>query len=101
LGVVNDKDLDQILPLFPKMPFIIFQSQNNHALDAILADKANQHGLTGTVFNSITTAYQTHWLAEDTDLIYIGGSTLWLQKFYKFFLLRFVYSKQPYICTHQ
>jgi dihydrofolate synthase/folylpolyglutamate synthase len=59
--VVNDKDLDQILPLFPKMPFIISKPNNPRGLDAtILADKANQHGLTGTVFNSITTAYQNH-----------------------------------------
>jgi dihydrofolate synthase/folylpolyglutamate synthase len=27
LGVVNDKDLEEILPLFPKMLFITSQSQ--------------------------------------------------------------------------
>lgn len=78
LGVVNDKDLDQILPLFPKNAIYYFSKPNNpRGLDAtILADKASQHGLTGTVFNSITTAYQNALkAAEDTDLIYIGGST--------------------------
>jgi len=78
LGVVNDKDLDQILPLFPKNAIYYFAKPNNpRGLDAtILADKSSQHGLTGTVFNSITTAYQNALkAAEDTDLIYIGGST--------------------------
>ncbi|CAM2935139.1 bifunctional folylpolyglutamate synthase/dihydrofolate synthase [Flavobacterium frigoris] len=78
LGVVNDKDLDQILPLFPKNAIYYFSKPNNpRGLDAtILADKANQHGLTGTVFNSITEAYKKALQsAEDTDLIYIGGST--------------------------
>ncbi|MEZ7507186.1 folylpolyglutamate synthase/dihydrofolate synthase family protein [Flavobacterium sp. Arc2] len=78
LGVVNDKDLDQILPLFPKNAIYYFSKPNNpRGLDAtILSDKASQHGLTGTIYNSITTAYKKALeIAEDTDLIYIGGST--------------------------
>ncbi|NGY37306.1 bifunctional folylpolyglutamate synthase/dihydrofolate synthase [Flavobacterium sp. XN-5] len=78
LGVVNDKDLDQILPLFPKNAIYYFSKPNNpRGLDAtILATKASEHGLTGTVFNSITTAYEKALeAAEDTDFIYIGGST--------------------------
>jgi dihydrofolate synthase/folylpolyglutamate synthase len=78
LGVVNDKDLDEILPLFPKNAFYYFSKPNNpRGLDAtILASKASEHGLAGTVFNSITTAYKKALeAAEDTDFIYIGGST--------------------------
>jgi dihydrofolate synthase/folylpolyglutamate synthase len=78
LGVVNDKDLDEILPLFPKNAVYYFSKPNNpRGLDAtILAHKAREHGLTGTVFTSITTAYQNALkAAKDTDLIYIGGST--------------------------
>ncbi|MFB0909892.1 MAG: bifunctional folylpolyglutamate synthase/dihydrofolate synthase, partial [Flavobacterium sp.] len=78
LGVVNDKDLDEILPLFPKNAVYYFSKPNTpRGLDAtILAHKAREHGLTGAVFNSITTAYQNALeAAKDTDLIYIGGST--------------------------
>lgn len=78
LGLVNDKDLDQILPLFPKSAVYYFSKPNNpRGLDAtILATKASEHGLIGTVFNSITTAYKEALeTAEDTDFIYIGGST--------------------------
>jgi dihydrofolate synthase/folylpolyglutamate synthase len=59
------------------MLFIIFQNQITKGLDAtILAQKQREHGLTGTVFNSITTAYQNALeAAKDADLIYIGGST--------------------------
>jgi dihydrofolate synthase/folylpolyglutamate synthase len=78
LGVVNDKDLDKILPLFPKNAIYYFSKPNNpRGLDATtLANKAQQYGLAGTVFNSITTAYQNAIAsAADTDLIYVGGST--------------------------
>jgi dihydrofolate synthase/folylpolyglutamate synthase len=78
LGVVNDKDLDKILPLFPKNAIYYFSKPNNpRGLDATtLANKAQQYGLAGTVFNSITTAYQNAIeSAADTDLIYVGGST--------------------------
>jgi dihydrofolate synthase/folylpolyglutamate synthase len=78
LGVVNDKDLDQILPLFPKKAIYYFSKPNNpRGLDATtLADKAKEHGLKGTVFNSITEAYKNALQsAEDADFIYIGGST--------------------------
>lgn len=78
LGVVNDKDLGQILPLFPKNAIYYFSTPNNpRGLDAtFLATKASEHGLAGTVFDSITTAYKKALeTAEDTDFIYIGGST--------------------------
>jgi dihydrofolate synthase/folylpolyglutamate synthase len=78
LGVLNDKNLEEILPLFPKNAIYYFSKPNNpRGLDAtILAGKAKENGLTGAVFNSITTAYQNALeAAKDTDLIYIGGST--------------------------
>ncbi|MFT4983302.1 MAG: dihydrofolate synthase/folylpolyglutamate synthase [Flavobacterium sp.] len=78
LGVVNDKDLEEILPLFPRNAIYYFSKPNNpRGLDAtILADKARANGLTGAVYNSITTAYQKALeTCKDSDLIYIGGST--------------------------
>jgi dihydrofolate synthase/folylpolyglutamate synthase len=51
---VNDKDLEEILPLFPRNAIYYFSKPNNpRGLDAtILADKARANGLTGAVYNN-------------------------------------------------
>ena len=77
-GVVNDKDLDEILPLFPKNANYYFCKPNiPRGLDAsILAQKALEFGLHGKVYNSVSEAYQNaRQNATSTDFIYIGGST--------------------------
>lgn len=77
-GVVNDKDLDSILPLLPKEAKYFFARPNNlRGLDAeILAAKASEFGLIGEVFSSIPNAYaKAREVAGAEDLIYIGGST--------------------------
>ncbi|MDM1361458.1 bifunctional folylpolyglutamate synthase/dihydrofolate synthase [Myroides marinus] len=77
-GVVNDKDLDSILPLLPKEAKFFFARPNNlRGLDAeILAAKASEFGLVGEVFGSIPNAYaKAKEVAGAEDLIYIGGST--------------------------
>lgn len=78
LGVVNDKDLDSILPLFPKNAFYYFCKPNVfRGLDAtILKQKALEYGLKGMVFDSVPEAYAGARLeANEGDFIYIGGST--------------------------
>lgn len=78
LGVVNDKDLEEILPLFPKKAHYYFSRPNiPRGLDAeILQSKANDFGLTGKVYASIPEAYQEALkVAAKTDFIYVGGST--------------------------
>jgi dihydrofolate synthase/folylpolyglutamate synthase len=78
LGVVNDKDLDEILPLFPKNAFYYFCKPNiPRGLEAsILKKKAAMFDLKGEVYNSVTDAYQkAKQNAAKSDLIYIGGST--------------------------
>lgn len=78
LGVVNDKDLDDVLPLFPKNAVYYFARPNiPRGLDAtVLAAKAAEFGLDGKVYDSVPEAYQTALdNASDTDFIYIGGST--------------------------
>lgn len=78
LGVVNDKDLDSILPLFPKNAKYYFCKPNlPRGLDAaVLRDVASKYGLNGMVYNSVTEAYEN---ASDNaivnDFIYVGGST--------------------------
>jgi dihydrofolate synthase/folylpolyglutamate synthase len=77
-GVVNDKDLDEILPLFPKKAIYYFCKPNMpRGLDAkILEQKAMEFGLKGKVYNSVSEAYaKARENALITDFIYIGGST--------------------------
>ena len=77
-GVVNDKDLDEILPLFPKNAIYYFCKPNiPRGLDAaVLAQKALEFGLHGKVYNSVSEAYRNAVQnATTTDFIYIGGST--------------------------
>ena len=78
LGVVNDKDLDEILPLFPKKESYYFCKPNiPRGLDAVLLQqKALIHKLKGQVFNSVSEAYnEALHKALPTDFIYVGGST--------------------------
>ena len=77
-GVANDKDLDEILPLFPKNAIYYFCKPNiPRGLDAsVLAKKALEFGLHGKVYNSVSEAYKNAFQnATSTDFIYIGGST--------------------------
>ena len=78
LGVVNDKDLDEVLPLFPKNAIYYFCKPNiPRGLDTvILYQKATTFGLHGEVFNSVSEAYKKALqIASKSDFIYIGGST--------------------------
>jgi len=78
LGVVNDKDLDEILPLFPKKAQYYFCKPDlPRGLDAtILSESANRFGLHGTVHNSVSEAYRNALQrATKNDFIYVGGST--------------------------
>jgi dihydrofolate synthase/folylpolyglutamate synthase len=77
-GVVNDKDLNEILPLFPKNAVYYFCKPNMpRGLDAkILEQKSVEFGLIGKVYNSVSEAYESAKKnATTTDFIYIGGST--------------------------
>ncbi len=78
LGVVNDKDLEEVLPLFPKNAVYYFCKPNIvRGLDAkILKQKATTFGLQGNLYNSVSEAYQSALQnAANTDFIYVGGST--------------------------
>ena len=78
LGVVDDKNLDTILPLFPKNAIYYFCKPNiPRGLEAaILAQKATPFGLNGKIYNSVSAAYENaKQNAQPTDFIYVGGST--------------------------
>ncbi len=78
LGVVNDKDLDDILPLFPKKATYYFCKPDiPRGLDAsFLQQKALEFGLIGEVYNTVSEAYNKALkAAQKSDFIYVGGST--------------------------
>lgn len=78
LGVVNDKDLEEILPLFTTKANYYFCKPNiPRGLNAkILQQKASEFNLIGKVYNSVSNAYQAAIEnSKAKDLIYIGGST--------------------------
>jgi dihydrofolate synthase/folylpolyglutamate synthase len=78
LGVVNDKDLTEILPLFPKNAVYYFCSPKNlrGLHPEILKQKADEFGLNGKVYNSVSEAYtMAKEISTANDLIYVGGST--------------------------
>jgi len=77
-GVVNDKDLQGVLPFLPQEAKYFFAKPTIfRGLDAkVLAEKAKEFGLEGEVCDSIPEAYaKAKGEARAEDLIYIGGST--------------------------
>ncbi|MCW4468320.1 bifunctional folylpolyglutamate synthase/dihydrofolate synthase [Flavobacterium sp. MFBS3-15] len=78
LGVVNDKDLGDILPLFPQNAVYYFCKPNvPRGLDEkLLQETASHHGLNGNLYISVAAAYEEALAeASENDFIYIGGST--------------------------
>lgn len=77
IGVVNDKDISHILPLFPKNAIYYFCRPNiPRGLDVkILKQKALEFGLIGNAYQSVNEAYKMAIKNADIDdFIYIGGS---------------------------
>ena len=78
LGLVNDKNLEEILPLFPLEALYYFCKPNiPRGLDAeILKEKAAAFNLIGETYLSVSSAYQNAKKnAQSNDFIYVGGST--------------------------
>ncbi|WP_163399606.1 bifunctional folylpolyglutamate synthase/dihydrofolate synthase [Flavobacterium fluviatile] len=78
LGVVNDKDLDAILPLFPKEAQYYFCSpDSSRGLPAeTLKNAAEKYDLEGEKYDSVAIAFaEAKKNAAENDLIYAGGST--------------------------
>ena len=78
LGVVNDKDLKSVLPLFPKNASYYFCRPNiPRGLDEVeFQQQCAKFQLMGEAYASVEIAYKTALNnAEKNDLIYIGGST--------------------------
>ncbi|MEM9836893.1 MAG: folylpolyglutamate synthase/dihydrofolate synthase family protein [Bacteroidota bacterium] len=77
LGVVNDKDLANILPLFPTTAIYYFvKADIPRGLPAEeLAQKAATVGLKGHTYPSVQAGYQAALsAASDADTVFVGGS---------------------------
>ena len=77
LGFVKSKDLDAVLPLFPKNAVYYFcKPQILRGLDeSILLDKGIDFGLKGESYNSVNDALKAATnKASEKDFIFIGGS---------------------------
>ncbi|MCL7765331.1 bifunctional folylpolyglutamate synthase/dihydrofolate synthase [Polaribacter sp. Z014] len=78
LGVVSDKKLEEVLPLFPKEASYYFCKPNipRGMSEAILQEKAKEFGLLGEKYSSVKEAFDAALLfANQEDIIYVGGST--------------------------
>ena len=78
LGFVNDKDLDEILPLFPTNAIYYFCKPNipRGLATTLLQEKAKKYHLLGNIYSSVTEAYNvSKKKATKKDFIFIGGST--------------------------
>ena len=78
LGVVSDKDLSTVLPLFPTDAIYYFCKPNiPRGLDAsLLYSRARGFGLVGEDYISVRSAYNAAVKAASIDdLVFVGGST--------------------------
>ena len=78
LGFVKEKNLDEVLALFPKNARYFFckpdipRGMDEHELQK----KALERGINGQIYPSVKTAYQAALkVASKNDVIYVGGST--------------------------
>jgi dihydrofolate synthase/folylpolyglutamate synthase len=78
LGVVSDKKLEDILPMFPTEASYYFCKPNipRGLSEVVLQEKAADFNLFGKKYLSVKKAYKSALLnANQEDTIYIGGST--------------------------
>lgn len=78
LGVVSDKKLEEVLPLFPVNAKYYFCKPNipRGLSEAILQEKAKEFKLMGKTFISVESAFdKAISVANQDDIIYVGGST--------------------------
>ena len=78
LGMVNDKNLDTIIDLFPKTATYYFCKPNTlRGQEAnVLKDFFVKKGYEGDVYNSVEEAFKfAKSNASKDDLFYVGGST--------------------------
>lgn len=78
MGVVSDKKMEEILPLFPKDAKYYFCTPNilRGLASEKLKEQASRYGLLGIHYDSVIQSYNKALkTAENNDVIFVGGST--------------------------
>ena len=78
IGMVNDKNLENLLDVFPKQAQYYFCKPNiPRGMDAeLLAQKFHNIGLKGQAYSSVIIAFEAaNKQASNDDIIFVGGST--------------------------
>jgi len=78
IGFVKDKNLEQILPLFPKKAIYYFCRPNiqRGLEELVLRTKAMEFGLKGDTYGSVNEAVNAALAAaKKSDFVFVGGST--------------------------
>ncbi|MEE9409151.1 MAG: folylpolyglutamate synthase/dihydrofolate synthase family protein [Polaribacter sp.] len=78
LGLVSEKKLEEILPMFPKDASYYFCKPNipRGLSEVVLQEKAEEFNLFGEKYSSVKKALKSALLnANQQDIIYVGGST--------------------------
>lgn len=85
IGFVSDKDVDHILPMFPKdAKYYVTQAQIPRAMPyKELSAKLRHSGYECNEYSNVADAYAAAMEeSEDNDLIYVGGSTFIVADYY-------------------
>jgi len=83
---VSDKDIDGVMQLLPADATYYFTKANNHRAipETTVKEIAHRHGIEGTSFPDVETAYKAALNnADDKDLIFVGGSSYVVADFLK------------------
>ncbi|WP_299626127.1 folylpolyglutamate synthase/dihydrofolate synthase family protein [uncultured Tenacibaculum sp.] len=78
LGVVSDKNLEEILPMFPEKATYYFCKPDmpRGLSEKKLSNEAKKYNLEGKTYESVQQAYnESLILSADRDLVFVGGST--------------------------
>lgn len=77
-GMVDDKDIESVMELLPKNAIYYWtQAKSKRAIKAgKVANLAQNHGLHGQIFESVSQAYKAALTdADQQDFIFVGGSS--------------------------
>lgn len=88
MGFVNDKDVERVMPLFPKdAQYYFTQAEIPRAMAATeVKAYGEMFGLSGNVYKNVPEAYEAAKKnAAADDAIFIGGSTFIVGDYFKYF----------------
>lgn len=85
-GMVDDKDVDNVMKLLPTNASYYFTKADNHRAisEHVLLEKGLQNGLSSSAFDTVEEAYRTAFdTASTDDFIFVGGSSYVVADFLK------------------